>query len=91
MSKVLHLTLKKEWFDLILSGDKKIEYREIKNHWVKMLENKQYDYIHFVNGYGKHRPWMDVTMKGVVKDRGEKVYKIHLGEILRKGNINENL
>ena len=37
MEKVLHLTLKKEWFDLILSGDKKIEYREIKNHWVKMF------------------------------------------------------
>jgi len=26
----LHLTLKKNWFDLILSGEKKEEYREIK-------------------------------------------------------------
>ena len=28
--KYLHLTLKKNWFDLILSGEKKEEYREIK-------------------------------------------------------------
>ncbi len=28
----LHLTLKKNWFDLILSGEKKEEYREIKHY-----------------------------------------------------------
>ena len=55
------------------------------------IVDKWFDGGNDVNGYGKHRPWMDVTMKGVVKDCGEKVYKIHLGEILRKGNINENL
>jgi hypothetical protein len=33
MSKVLHLTLKKKWFDMILSGEKKEEYRDIKLFW----------------------------------------------------------
>lgn len=28
--KTLHLVLKKRWFDMILSGEKKEEYREIK-------------------------------------------------------------
>lgn len=28
----LHLTLKKNWFDLILSEEKKEEYREIKHY-----------------------------------------------------------
>lgn len=28
----LHLTLKKNWFDLILSGGKKEEYQEIKHY-----------------------------------------------------------
>ena len=72
---------------MILSGEKKVENREIKGHWSKRLEDKQYDYIHFVNGYGKHRPWVDVKMLSVVKDRSENLYKIHLGEILKKGNI----
>lgn len=33
--KILHLTLKKKWFDLIKSGKKKSEYREIKPYWTK--------------------------------------------------------
>ena len=35
--RVLHLTLKKKWFDLIASGEKKEEYREIKDFWIKRL------------------------------------------------------
>jgi len=31
--KTLHLTLKRKWFDLIASGEKKEEYREIKPYW----------------------------------------------------------
>lgn len=32
--KTLHLTLRKKWFDLIASGEKTEEYREIKPYWV---------------------------------------------------------
>ena len=39
MKKTLHLTLKKKWFDMILSGEKKEEYREIKPYWVTRLCN----------------------------------------------------
>jgi hypothetical protein len=35
--KTLHLNLKKKWFDMILSGEKKEEYREIKDYWIKQL------------------------------------------------------
>lgn len=31
--KTLHLTLKKKWFEMIASGEKKEEYREIKPYW----------------------------------------------------------
>lgn len=31
--KILHLTLKKKWFDMIASGEKKEEYREINHYW----------------------------------------------------------
>ena len=33
----LDLTLKKEWFDMIASGEKKEEYREIKPYWITRL------------------------------------------------------
>ena len=35
--KALHLTLKKKWFDMIASGEKKEEYREIKPYWASRL------------------------------------------------------
>jgi len=35
----LVLTLKKEWFDMILSGEKTEEYRIIKPYWEKRFEN----------------------------------------------------
>jgi hypothetical protein len=31
--KTLHLTLTKKWFDMILSGEKREEYREMKPYW----------------------------------------------------------
>lgn len=36
-AKVLHLTLKKKWFDMIATGEKKEEYREIKPYWITRL------------------------------------------------------
>lgn len=35
--KILHLPLKKEWFEMIESGIKTEEYREIKPYWEKRL------------------------------------------------------
>ena len=35
--KVLTLTISKEWFDLIASGVKNEEYREIKPYWAERL------------------------------------------------------
>ena len=35
--KVLKLTMCHKWYDMIESGEKQVEYREIKKHWVKTL------------------------------------------------------
>lgn len=35
--KILDLTLKAQWYDMIESGEKKEEYREIKTYWSKRL------------------------------------------------------
>lgn len=35
--KVLRLTLNKKWFDMILSGEKKEEYREVKDYWMSRI------------------------------------------------------
>ena len=61
--KILHLTVKKKWFDLIASGQKKIEYREMKLYWIRRLIGKHFDCIKFKNGYHKNAPEMIVILK----------------------------
>lgn len=48
---ILHLTLKKKWFDLILAGEKIVEYREVKPYWIKrfFLFDKQNINIENIN------------------------------------------
>ena len=89
MNKVLHLTLKKKWFDEILSGKKKVEYREIKPYWqIRLIDNKgipiDYKKIIFKNGYGKNVPIMVVEYLGLnISDK----YEIQLGKILETVNL----
>lgn len=81
--RTLHLTLKKKWFDQIASGIKVIEYREIKPYWIRRLEGRHYDEVHFRNGYHKQAPFMRVEfIKIVTTDQ----YEIHLGKILEIKN-----
>lgn len=44
---MLVLPIKKKWFDMILSGEKKEEYREIKPYWEKRIK-KQYQDIPYI-------------------------------------------
>ena len=37
MGRTLNITLKKKWFDMIGSGEKLEEYREIKPYWAQRL------------------------------------------------------
>ena len=35
--KVLHLSVSKQWFDMIAAGEKTEEYREVKHFWIVRL------------------------------------------------------
>lgn len=63
-ARVLRLTLKKRWFDMIASGVKKEEYREIKDWIISRLHGKTYDVVEFSNGYGAHVPKVTVEYLG---------------------------
>ena len=94
--KILHLTLKKKWFDMILSGEKREEYREIKPYWMDRLNNVSFTHIRFVNGYGKDKPWLLINWRGMYQGKGlclwgappgKSVYILELGAIVDSGNI----
>lgn len=91
--KVLYLTLKKKWFDMILSGEKKEEYREIKLYWYRRFLRK-YNIIRFKNGYKKKAPYFFIKLNEIYVGIGakrwgapkEKVYILSLGKILTSDN-----
>ena len=87
--KTLHLTLKKKWFDQILAGTKKIEYREIKPYWTTRLFDdggnvKKFEVIEFRNGYSKDCKKMKVEWEGIQVNEKKGDYEILLGKILEK-------
>ena len=49
--KVLRLTICKKWFDMIVTGAKKEEYREIKAYWAKRLTTNCECYYDVANEY----------------------------------------
>lgn len=68
---MLILPIKKKWFDMILSGEKKEEYREIKPYYRSRLRNEgfldQYGLptlyqgqVLFRNGYAGNSPSFEV-------------------------------
>lgn len=103
-ARILRLTLTREWFDQIATGQKVEEYREDKPYWRKrflkvpsggmivsigrVLGAKQFDEIHFRNGYDSSRPFMRVEWKGL--RYGETpfgtAFAIQLGKVLEIQN-----
>jgi hypothetical protein len=67
--KILHLTLKRKPFEVMITGEKFFEIRE-KGKWINSRlfdENgnpKVYDLIKFVNGYGKDKPYFVAEWNG---------------------------
>ena len=51
MSRVLDLVLCHKWYDMIASGEKKEEYREIKPFYANRFSKYSYDRVRFHRGY----------------------------------------
>lgn len=50
MSDILILHLKKEFYDAIESGHKKVEYRELSPYWLTRITYEK-KFVHFFLGY----------------------------------------
>lgn len=73
-NKMLHLTIKKKWFDMIKSGDKTEEYRDIKLYWIKRLKcsemedtgaikfDNYFTHVTFYNGCAPSKKFPHFTM-----------------------------
>lgn len=95
MKKTLFLILKKQWFDLILSGEKKEEYRDITEYWIKRLfvnhreyftllkkgsQSLQFTHICFQHGYANDAPRFEIECKGIKIATGKKKWGAEKGK-----------
>lgn len=62
----LFIIIKKKYFDQIVSGEKKSEYRLVTPYWVKKLVDRKYDNIIFQAWYNKNSPRHTVPYKGYI-------------------------
>jgi len=84
--RILHLTLKRKWFDDIAAGRKHNEYRDMNPYWDSRLLGKCFDEVHFRNGYSLDRPFMRIQWLGCQRDITNRRYVIGLGKILEIRN-----
>ena len=96
MNKIVSMPIKKEWFNMILRGEKKEEYREIKEHWRSRLLHDKTTHLKLINGYGRDKPFLLIELKNITVGtgkeewgavRGEEYYVLELGEIIATGNL----
>lgn len=92
--KTLHLTLTKVPFDLMITGEKTVEFRKptqwIKSRlWDKNGSLKQYDVVKFTNGYGRDKPYFIADFKTVNLSPFEDHFQNYTGlsVMIRKGDI----
>ena len=67
--QTLKLTLSKKPFEVMITGEKTEEFREVKKWVTSRLYNKdgskkEYKYVKFTNGYGKDRPYFICIFNG---------------------------
>lgn len=87
---MLTLPIKKKWFDMIKSGEKKEEYREIKPYYDSRfgfiddpnLKVKTYQVtrtIRFKNGYSKQAPMIECHVN-ITKGQGREEWGAEKGK-----------
>lgn len=82
--KILDLVLKKQWYDMIKSGVKHEEYREIKPYWTKRLIDKdgtfkKFTHVKFRCGYTNR--FIIYRIVSIKKGYGNTDWGVKEGEI----------
>jgi hypothetical protein len=105
--RVLKLTLSKSPFDVMHTGEKQTEFRK-PSEWIesrlydKEGNEKEYDLVEFINGYGSDKPVFVAKYLGFARaeadysisySNGLNVevekgdYKIYLGQVIKIANL----
>jgi hypothetical protein len=94
--KTLHLSLKKQPFDVMHTGEKNKEFRK-DTPWIRSRlltkngERKHYDVVKFTNGYGSDKPCFIAEYKGFEFTEGNYTYSNGLKVVVTGMDFTINL
>jgi hypothetical protein len=74
---ILILIVKRKWYDLIVGGQKRVEFRARKPHWDSRLFKTHYLYVEFRNGYRADSPCATFNLLGI--RHTQKYHAIRIG------------
>lgn len=87
----LHLNLTRRWFDMVQSGEKREEYRDLTPFWKKRIIDAKFDTVTFSNGYSTTRPQIVFAVRYISIGRGREEWGadlstdqiiLHLGRMI---------
>ncbi|MDY3524950.1 hypothetical protein AWM67_08495 [Riemerella anatipestifer] len=99
--KQLYLVLTREWFNEILSGRKKEEYRAFTDFYIRrlavidkdgdLIDTRKYETVKFQMGYSKTAPQMIVEVKEILiehdEDAGDELTTDNCNFVIVLGDI----
>ena len=75
-------TIKREWLREIVSGRKRVEYREIKPYWTKRFEAVARPFLlRLINGMQTDAPEVTVVVRRIRKNSRSGYFELHLGKL----------
>lgn len=87
--KTLKLTLKKEPFEVMITGKKKMEFRS-PSRWIQSrVSGRFYDEVEFTNGYGNDKPKFTAKYRGCMESAVDHTvrYSNGLSVDIKKGDF----
>ena len=75
--------LKREYFEQIVDGTKRVEYREIKPYWTRRLDGIQCPFLlRLINGMVGNAPEVTVRIDRIQENRRTGNYELHIGRVV---------
>lgn len=76
-------TIEREWLAEIITGTKRIEYRQIKPYWTKRFERVSVPFeLRLLNGMNPPVSEVTVLIHTITKDRRAGEYRLHIKKVL---------
>jgi hypothetical protein len=83
--RILHLTLKRQWYDMIDADIKLEEYRELKRYWETRLGEDAYgcfpEVVEFRHGYKKDARRMRFEISDITTEQGRAEWGAEPGKL----------